>query len=300
FSLLLGLRLCIKYRIDIIHAHSIFAAFFGLILGRIFNIKVVGSPHGIDTYKYVDSYVGNKIIVYIIFLLDKLTWPKLNKVVFDSEFQLKQAQNNLGFLPNAEVISSGIKDAGHLKKESEFLKEKLDILYCGRLAPVKSLDKLILSFNFLSKEILDNISLVIVGDGYEVNNLKQLVKKHDLESRISFTGFISNAEVEENYRKADVFILPSENESFPVALLEAMSFGIPCISKSFGLPFRKDSVYFINDNAPETIAQAIETLYKGPDLRIKMSKNALEESKTNYSFDKVVENHIKLYENLLK
>lgn len=98
------------------------------------------------------------------------------------------------------------------------------LLYVGRLSPEKRVDLLLQAWAHLHPQLPD-WELKIVGDGPERRNLDQMSKD---SPRVTFTGWTDQPG--EFYRASQAFMMCSEYEGFPVALLEAMSFGLPCIS----------------------------------------------------------------------
>jgi glycosyltransferase involved in cell wall biosynthesis len=99
------------------------------------------------------------------------------------------------------------------------------ILGVGRLSVVKGFDLLIMAFNSLRH--LD-IDLLIVGEGAARQSLCKLISDLDLQGRVILTGAKDN--LRSYYEQAEVFVLPSRNEGYPNALIEAMSLGCACVA----------------------------------------------------------------------
>jgi len=99
------------------------------------------------------------------------------------------------------------------------------ILGVGRLEYVKGFDLLIKAF---ANAQINDIDLLIVGDGDERNKLESLTADLGLSDRVIFTG--SRTDLQDYYSQAELFVLPSRNEGYPNALVEAMSFGCPSIA----------------------------------------------------------------------
>ena len=110
--------------------------------------------------------------------------------------------------------------------ENEFV-----IGYAGRLSEEKGVHYLIEAGSELKKGI-ETFKLVILGNGPKREDLENMVKEKDLGKEIIFTGFQNN--IEEWLPALDVFVLPSLTEGTPMALLEAMSVGIPVIASAVG------------------------------------------------------------------
>jgi glycosyltransferase involved in cell wall biosynthesis len=109
--------------------------------------------------------------------------------------------------------------------------ETLQLVYVGRLTAIKGLRVLIEAF-LEARKVNPHIKLTLVGDGPDRELLERLSAPAD--DRISFRGALSQAEVAEELRNADIFVLPSFAEGVPVVLMEAMASGLPVICTSVG------------------------------------------------------------------
>lgn len=117
----------------------------------------------------------------------------------------------------------------------EFIKGKKDYFFTvSRLSKFKNVDLLIRSFASIHKKFPD-YSLVIAGAGEEMPALKKLAKSYP-ESRITFTGEITNSELANYYRHAQATILCSKDEPFGLVPVESMIHGTPVIAHKSGGP----------------------------------------------------------------
>lgn len=148
-----------------------------------------------------------------------------------------------------------------------------NIITIGRLSPEKGQKDLIDVFKIVNKE-LPKTKLFIVGDGPLKQELENYTKELKLTDKIIFTGFLGNKEKEKYILDSSIFILPSYTESFGLVLIEAMSYGLPCIafdSSDGARELLKDDVgILVKDRNKEKMAKEI----------IKELKNA---KKDNYS-----------------
>lgn len=106
------------------------------------------------------------------------------------------------------------------------LSDEKVILHAGRLTEVKNQKFLI----HLMRKMVDmklNVKLLIVGDGELREELEKLISSLDLNDFVMLLG--ARADIGQFYQAADVFVLPSFHEGFPVTLTEAQSAGLPCI-----------------------------------------------------------------------
>jgi GalNAc-alpha-(1->4)-GalNAc-alpha-(1->3)-diNAcBac-PP-undecaprenol alpha-1,4-N-acetyl-D-galactosaminyltransferase len=139
---------------------------------------------------------------------------KVNKEFFKKIITENRIQ--IIFNPIDENMISKIKDY----KERDNI-----ILTVGRIDSNKNQRLLIEAFANLSA---DNWKLVIVGDGHLREDLMRLASNLMISDKVHFVGNVNN--VFDYYNHAKIFAFTSLSEGFPNALLEAMSFGLPCIS----------------------------------------------------------------------
>jgi len=136
-----------------------------------------------------------------------------------------------------EIIPNGIDlfEFDNLPQKGEFKgkyglgDDQRILLYLGRINKIKGLDLLARGFADLSSTLKD-IKLVMVGpdDGY-LSSLQKLVTTLEISDKVLFTGPLYGREKLEAYVDAEVYVLPSFYETFPVAVLEAFACGIPVI-----------------------------------------------------------------------
>jgi glycosyltransferase involved in cell wall biosynthesis len=129
-------------------------------------------------------------------------------------------------LPNGVKIPQ-IAETEDVLTQYDLLKGRY-VLSVGRLVPERGFHNLIDAFNMLP---CNDWKLVIVGrihheDRYSV----ELKEKGSTNRNIIFTAFLTGKPLQELYSHAGLFVLPSSHEGFPMALLEAMSYGLSCIA----------------------------------------------------------------------
>lgn len=143
-----------------------------------------------------------------------------------------------------------------------------NIITIGRLSPEKGQKDLIDVFKIVNKE-LPKTKLFIVGDGPLKQELENYTKELKLTDKIIFTGFLGNKEKEKYILDSSIFILPSYTESFGLVLIEAMSYGLPCIafdSSDGARELLKDDVgILVKDRNKEKMAKEIIKELKNKD-----------------------------------
>lgn len=99
------------------------------------------------------------------------------------------------------------------------------ILFVGRLELEKNLEELISAMQFLG----DETRLRIVGEGSQMKRLLRCARRMGVDSRVQFLGFLTDPELRDEYRNADIFCMPSTAELQSIATLEAMASGLPIV-----------------------------------------------------------------------
>ena len=153
---------------------------------------------------------------------------KSNLIITPSQ-HLKNFIDKIGFDKNIFVINNGVNIEQHNKVVLE--NNIIQLLVVSRLVSQKNIDSIIKAVKVMENE---NIILNIVGDGSEINNLKLLVKKYELEKKINFIGKVENTKLNEYLKNADIFIQASNYEGLPHSILEAINYEIPILSTEVG------------------------------------------------------------------
>ncbi|MDO4379188.1 MAG: glycosyltransferase [Erysipelotrichia bacterium] len=153
---------------------------------------------------------------------------------------------------------------------------KNNLITVSRLDDGKKVNEIIDIFNKIKDE---NTRLYVIGDGLEYNNLKEQIASMHLTEQVSLLGYKTKSEIEKYMLESSLFMMASVSEGLPMVLLEAMSYGVPCIAYrtvSGVADIIKDGYNgFIIENRDQNkyIERVLEVL--GNDqLRFKLSENA--------------------------
>jgi len=147
------------------------------------------------------------------------------------------------------------------------------------------------------------VTLDLYGDGPSGGQVHYLMEKYDIADCINFQGKIDNTELKKRLQHSDFLIQLSLSEAFPTTVLEAQSFGLPCIvSDSGGLPesiVQGKSGYHVESDDIQGAADHIESLWKDPTKYAAFSEAAIEFSQSNFSIENEVQRLDKLYQSLV-
>lgn len=161
------------------------------------------------------------------------------------------------------------------------LQEK-NIISVGRLSYEKGYDELIDVFKIVH-DIYPDWKLNIIGDGKEYNKINKKIKNYNLENSIKLHGFQNKEYINEYLFKSSIYVLPSRTESFGIVILEAFSYGLPCVAFT-RVEGAKELIsdnwdgYLIKDSSKEQMAKRICELIKNPNRRVIMGANALKKA----------------------
>ncbi|MBN2725410.1 MAG: glycosyltransferase family 4 protein [Deltaproteobacteria bacterium] len=217
---------------------------------------------------------------------------KFDKVVLLT----KKDQKNYPDLTNTIVIPNSLHKIPAI---SSMLTNK-KVLAIGRLNHQKGFDYLIQAWSIVIKSAPD-WKLVIVGSGEDKLLLQNMIRNLRLEDSITIKP--PTDKIENEYLESSIFVLSSRYEGFGLVLIEAMSYGVPCVS--FDCPCGPDEI--IQDKIDgllvpvenlTKLADELILLMNNRDLLIKMGKKA-KENVTRFKDDIILEKWISLYNSII-
>lgn len=249
-----------------------------IITTRDFHNKLVGKYASKDIIKIATehNYHNNdmKYVNNLIKSVDGFDYFVLVSNSLKNYYEGKVGDTKCIFIPNT---------LDRMPKKTSSLNNH-NVICVGRLEEEKGQIDLIDVISKVKKEIND-IKLFLIGDGSKKSELIEKTKNMGLEENIIFTGFLSSKEIEKYMLKSSVYIMTSFTESFGLVLLEAMSYGIPCVAF--------DSA----DGANELLKNNIGILVKDRD-KSKMAEEIvklLTDNKTAHKFSENGYNKVKDY-----
>jgi glycosyltransferase involved in cell wall biosynthesis len=276
---------------DLIHSQWTIASLAAFLYKPLYKGKIVNTFHGSDIHLASNRLIFRAITKMIINKSDK------NFCVSSS---LKLEIVKWGIRPEKiNVIPNGININ---RLNSQPIERKKTILFVGSLTKNKNVDLLIRSF---SKVVLDypDFELIVVGDGDELGNLKEIARHLNLELKVSFLGSLSPEEVIKHMYEAYLFVLPSVNEGFGVVLIEAMATGLPCIgTRSGGITdIITDSVGALFEPYNEQqLSQILINLIADKVLYTKFSSNSRKYIEENFQWQHIIKRYINEYRDISK
>jgi len=193
-----------------------------------------------------------------------------------SEYTREQALQILGLQPQHRVVG-----------------------FVGRLAPQKRLKDVIWAFQLL-RQVVDNVRLVLIGDGPERDSLAELACSFGCREKIVFAGH--RKEAYSLMLAFDTFVLASEFEGMSNSLMEAMSLGIPCVVSDIApnqelLTHEQTGLVFPLGKGPD-LTKSLVRLLQNPELSKQLGEAGRQRIMERHSVDLMVQKHRELYRKL--
>ena len=222
------------HEIEIVHVHyAIPHAYAGYMAKQMLAqegifIPMVTTLHGTDITLVGSHPFYKPAVTFSINNSDAVT--SVSQSLKDDTLRLFNIKKEIEVVPN--FIDTKKYENLYSNCERELIasnNEKI-ITHISNIRKVKRVDDVIEIFYRIQKEL--PAKLVIVGDGPEKESLENLCKKKGIDEKVLFVG--NSHEVDKILCFSDLFILPSEHESFGLVALEAMVCGVPVISSNAG------------------------------------------------------------------
>lgn len=155
--------------------------------------------------------------------------------------------------------------------------KKINLLFLGRISQRKGASDLIKAFAALPTKQRMQSRLIMAGDG-EVKRACRLVRSLNLTDYVTVFDWVDSDQRDALLAKADVFILPSYAEGLPLALLEAMGWGLAVVTTPVGgiteLVTDTKTGLLINPGDIKKLSDVMKSLIEDQDLRLALGKNA--------------------------
>lgn len=287
-------KLCKKINPDIIHNHLLRGCFAGSIVGIFRQIESINNIHGDISDDQNQSDIKKS---FYSFFNSFLSYFGV-KFVCVSEHNARKLRLTGVRSKNIHVIYNGVAEQQWVKHHEPTTSKVLNILSVARMHPAKGIDTIIGA----ARELDRSVHFHIVGDGPLYDHYQQIIKTEKLDDRITLHGF--QYDVTDYLKQADVFVLSSNWEGLPIALIEAMSYELPIIAtKVGGIPeiihHNKGGYLFTPGDYP-SLAFLIELLAKDEQKRIAFGKYNKQYFLDYLTVNQMIKNTESLYTKLLK
>lgn len=306
YELLLSSKLvdvAINQKLDILHVHYAIphasAAFSAqqILKTRNIDLPFITTLHGTDITLLGKDKSFQPVIEFAINQSDAVT--AVSESLKEDTYQFFDIKKDIEVIPNF-IDPSLYRFAEDIELRAQFAeKDEVIITHISNFRKVKRVDDVIRIFEGVQQQL--SAKLLMVGDGPELHQVKNLARELGISDKVFFLG--KSKRIEQITSISDVFLLPSETESFGLVALEAMASGVAVVSSNVGgLPeVNNDGVTgFLNEVGDiEGMIASVLTILKDKDTLARFKTNALEHSR-NFELNKIVPVYENLYLSLVK
>ena len=280
FRFLAIFYICVTKKPDFIYAiYFVPHGLYGAIAGILFRTPVVQEIIGTDRLKVTKS----KLLTNLLTRADHIGVRGTKSLEQLSSLRIPKEKF---FIPT----SVNVLDFDHFKPDQST--KIYDLIYCGRMDQNKQIDILIRAIS-ITRQKYPDIRVALVGDGSERMNLETLCNQLNLESVISFLGNQPYQNIPSFLNQSRIFMMASSFEGLPVAMIEALSCGLPVVVPDVGditdITVDGYNAWLIKERSEDAFAHAFSTLLNDQNLYENLVQGALSSRSqflVNFSLEK--------------
>lgn len=282
-----------KMNLDVIHSNVEFTVgIFARVVSEQLSIPLVHTyhtnwedyTHYITKNKKILDDICKKLLKYLVVFFEDKT---VTELIVPSNKIYNLFKDKYKFTKNIHIIQTGIetskfykekfnlKDINSLKKKIGIKKKDFVVMTVSRLAKEKSVDRIINNHKELVKKY-SNMKLLIVGDGPDIDKLKDEAKSLGVSDSVIFTGKVPLSDIPIYYQLGNVFVTASKSETQGLTVVEAISSSLPVVAvkdDSFVNSVIEDFNGFVFTD-DEKYINSISKLYEDKDLYNRLSNQS--------------------------
>lgn len=289
-------RLVREAAIDVIHLHTLQHYHLYFVLLRWFG----GPPYIVTLHRAeVLAYPERETTTRWIW---RRTLVEAAAVVAVSGWLAERARGAFPQLSRVEVIHNGIAmPSAECSESMSAMRKDLPTRYCvmiGACTAYKGHETAIRAWALLPARHVD-VGLVVIGSGELEARYRSLAAELGLSARMTLAGHLPQAEAFALARHSQALLMPSRNEGFGLALLEAAARGVPVVCSDIE-PFRElledevTALLFQVDDAA-SLARAVQRVLDDPALRTRLSANAAAHVRARFPLSRMQGDYAGLY-----
>ncbi len=293
----------VKYeKLDLLHVHYAIphasAAYMArqILRSQGINIPFITTLHGTDITLVGRDPSFEPVITFCINESDGVT--AVSESLKESTFEHFDIKRDIHVIPNFIVPSDKAESSyQHMRCKYASPEEKI-LCHVSNFRKVKRVEDVVRVFAKVNEKIPSR--LILVGDGPERYTIEKMCREFGICSRVTFLGKVQDTS--HVLEIADLFLLPSETESFGLAALEAMAVAVPVISSNAGgipeVNVHGVTGYLSNVGDVEDMASNALKILSSEETLSTFKRNALARSH-DFHLDKILPIYEKLYQEVL-
>jgi glycosyltransferase involved in cell wall biosynthesis len=275
-------------RPDIVHVHNIGPGMFIPLL-KLMGLKTVMTYHSANYEHEKWGHIARKMLKFSEFLSLRFA----DCIIFVNKFQMQKysvkIQAKSCYIPNGVNLIKRSENTDYIDKIGAESGNYL--LAVGRLTAEKGFEYLVEAVN----RIPEVKCLVIAGASDHKTDYYDKLKALDTNKKVIFTGFTTGEDLRQLYSHAQLFVLSSVTEGFPLVMLEAMGYGLPMIVTE--LP----ATHLVELPVEDYVAKGdVASIVAGIKAKTKNPCSKVEYDLSPYNWDKIAEQTVEVYKKCLK
>ena len=291
-----------KHKIDVLHVHyaipHAYAAYMAkkILKENGYNIPIITTLHGTDITLVGNNPFYKPAVTFSINKSDIVTC--VSKSLMEDTREFFGIKREIKVIPNFIDIDKYARKHNLCQGNMLAQDDEKIIVHVSNFRPLKRIIDVLKIFEKINQKI--NSKLIMVGDGPDKKKAKEFLRKNNLKNKVIFLG--KTNEVDEILCSSDLFLLPSEKESFGLAALEAMALKVPVISTNIGglkdLNINGNSGYTSDIGDIDSMAKNAIKILSDDSLEKKYRNQAFENAK-KYDIKTVIPLYEKIYDQAL-
>ncbi len=268
-------------------------AWTAILAGKLYGKPVIVRA-GYLWGKHFSSEHGTGLKTSLIYRLQTFVLRQATQVVVTTAVMKNDLIAQYQLPPSKISIIPNYVDTTHFAPQPEIEQVHGRVCFIGRLNSIKNLDLLIEALASLPQA-----HLVLIGSGAEQAPLEALA--HRLNVSVTFRGQLAHDELPAELNRAAIFVLPSQLEGHPKALIEAMACGTAVLGtdvEGIREVIQHGQTGWLCPPTVEGLSTALQTLLADPALRQQLGQNARHFALQTYSLDQIVQAELALYQQL--
>lgn len=294
-------NVALKYKLDLLHVHyaipHAYAAYMAkqILKDKNINIPVVTTLHGTDITLVGRNPSYQEAVNFSINHSDVVT--SVSESLREDTFEIFDIKRSIEVIHNFVDLSLYNVEAPDCRNNFAAPNQKI-VCHISNFRPVKRIHDVVDAFYGIQKEV--DAILLMIGDGPEKERSRQQAQQLGIADRVKYLG--KTSEIERVLCMSDLFLLPSEKESFGLSALEAMAAAVPVISSNAGgipeVNFHGETGFTANIGDVESMAKYGVQLLKDEAMLETFSKNARAQAE-RFSLDIIGPKYLEVYEEAL-
>jgi len=280
-----------RLRADVVHVHHLAKGVLAYTMARpLLAKRMVFTRHGLEG----DLSVARRSALHAAL-------RHADAVVALSEFEAKVLRRRVR--GRLEVIPNGISRSLPSGRLAGLSREPgpWRLLYVGQLIPLKNLDVLLRAIAVV-RQMVDIELRLVYHNGWLEADLRDLAEQLGIADSVTFVGRCAPAEVFEEYARTHALVLPSATEALPSVVTEALLSARPVVASAVGgIPEQVgDAGILVPPGDVAALGAALRTLVTGYHAYLEAATARSHQVAEEYSLHRMVDRHVKLYEELLR